>query len=254
MTLIKNPVSWDNVFSRITVFPLLKDRNTVSEIANNIWPKTKDAILKNTTVFSEVGKINLEGELKNKKLSVSISPLKLDLTVTPKEQVDLMSFSLMTMGSYSESVKDISQLAEIWFSQEKFPQIQRLAFGLDLVSRVKSHDEAYNVISQYLPFPVDPQTSSDFRYQVNKFTTSEVVKGLNINRVSVWDALKLDLQLSIGHISQLPSKYEELYYCHLTLDINTGLEHQGELEKGKIFSLYEELESYACKISKEGII
>jgi hypothetical protein len=157
---------------------------------------------------------------------LSVNPFKIDLVLSPKEQLDFTSVTLQTLGFYSDAIDDANYLAESWISQGNLPKIQRLVYAPDLVSRVKSHQQAYEVISQYLPFSVDPNTSSDFRYQINKFTTSRVQRGLKLNRVTAWDVLRFNFQFSVGPLSQPPINSEELYYCHLSLDI----EQQGTAE------------------------
>jgi hypothetical protein len=253
---ITNQINWNNTSSRITIFLLIENANIVHTIdySTSLWPQNRDVKLINTTKVAETGQINLQGEFKNKNLLLSVTPFKLDLIFSPKDQLDLTSsISLQTMGLYAEAISDVNFLVESWLQQSSMPKIQRLAYAPELVSRVKSHHEAYEVISQYLPFPVDPATSSDFRYQINKFTTSRVQRGLKINRVTAWDVLRFNFQLSVGQIAQPPLQHEDLYYCHLSLDINTELEHTGELGRDKIIPLYKELVSHVEVISKEGI-
>jgi len=252
---ISNPINWAVNSFRITVFPVLRDGNISlnQEYVSKLWPKNTDAVLKNTIVSSELGQITLEGEYKNKKLLLVAMPFKIDLVVLPKVQVDVTTASLQTLGIYDEIIDDLNALAESWIKQDNFPPIQRFAVAPELVSRIKSHDEAYVAISQYLPFDLEPSTSSDFRYQINKFVSSNVITDLKINRVTAWDVLKINLQLSTMQTTQAPIRYDDLYYCHLTLDINTDLENQNELNKDKLPLLCRELISYTETISKEGM-
>lgn len=246
-------VKWNSILSRISIFPLLKDKNIsiTEEFAHTLWPKNKDIILKNIIINHEKGEINFVGEFKNKKLSLFVSPVKIDLTINPKESVDLITASLMTIGTYDEAVTEINNLSEIWFKQENFPPIRRIAFGIDLINKVNSRDDAYKAISQFLPFRVDAKISSDFKYQINNFTTSKIIESLKINRLTEFNTIKLNLRLVIA--DQPSQMFEDTHYCRLVLDINTDESFLKELNKDKILGLYQELVSHAEKITKEGI-
>jgi hypothetical protein len=253
-TKISNIIKWETNSSRISIFPLFNGNKTVTpEIAIALWPKSQYISKKNTKIADDTGQITIEGEYKSNKLLLIGTPFKIDLIIVPKEPVNVTSFSLQTLGLFSETIPDVNELAKIWFTQDNFPEIQRLAFATELVFRVKSHEDAYKLMAQYLPFPLDGKTSSEFMYQINQFTTSEVEKGLKINKINTWDALRLNLEIGTSQLAQKMINKNELYYCHLKLDINTDLENKKPLNKKSTNNLYQELVNHAVVTSNEGI-
>jgi hypothetical protein len=131
----------------------------------------------------------------------------------------------------------------------------RMAFGAVLRLPVSSREEGYRRISEYLPFEVDPETSSDFLYQINRQRESRVIPGVKINRLSKWSVgfvFRQMIQLTVP--DREPNLYplDEGQYCRIELDINTVPGPSSELPKDRLADVFGELVELGREIVREG--
>jgi len=124
------------------------------------------------------------------------------------------------------------------------PPLQRLAFGAVLTRPVDDLLTGYRQISDYLPFvQLDPESSSDFSYQINRPRNSTVISGLRINRFSRWSVARV-----------FASTFDTQIGCRVELDINTAQEFQGELPQEKLPVIIQELVDLGKEIAENGDI
>jgi hypothetical protein len=141
------------------------------------------------------------------------------------------------------------------------PPLQRLAFGAALYLPVKDREEGYHRLRNYLPFKRDnssqagdflaysPQTG-DFLYQFNRRRSSHSVTDVEVNRLSKWTWLPLELRATSGE--RVWPVGTERSACLLELDINTAPEFQRTLPPDRYVPLFEELVGLAVEIAARG--
>lgn len=136
----------------------------------------------------------------------------------------------------------------------RHPATNRLAFGASLRLPIANRDEGYAKISEFLPFSINPKTSTDFLYQINRPTESSIIEKLTINRLSKWSVGLLVRQMIQIDPEGQPTAHvlpgDE--HCRLELDINTSGNFQGYLPSDRLTSLFDELVEFGRAIVREG--
>src|SRR5689334_201617 len=160
-TKIKTPLLWELNSLRVSIFPLFEEQVKKVELdfIKNIWPKDKEVKLENTKIYEETGQIVLEGVYKGYRIQLVGTAFKIDLIAIPKDPINATKISLVTLGAFMEKIGELAPFFQTWLAQDGIPKILRFAFAPELISRVKTHRDAYNLISQYLPFQVNPENS-----------------------------------------------------------------------------------------------
>lgn len=242
-------VVWKAKHFRVTVFP----EKVLEAKPESLWPQMSGIAFEKQTISPKSGENVLEGSYENQKVTLSVLPIRMDLLINTPEQIKMDSPILVPdLGSLRESCERFNLLVEGLFKNASLPMLKRIAFGADLVRHVPSVEKGYEEVSKYIPFKVDPKNSSDFRLQINKATMSKIKKGLKINRLTIWDVLKLNMEISTVN-RELSHKYPEIHFLHLGLDINTAAEHKGTFSKEESLELYYELVSNGFEIAMKGI-
>lgn len=243
-------VVWKAKHFRVTVFP----EKVFEAKPERLWPQMSGIALEKQTISPKSGGNVLEGSYENQKVTLSVLPIRIDLLINTPEQIKMDSpIPVPDLGSLRESCERFNLLVEGFFKNASLPMLKRIAFGADLVRHVLSMEKGYEEVSKYIPFKVDPKNSSDFKLQINKPTTSKIKKGLKINRLTIWDVLKLNMELSSINNPKLSHKYPQIHFLHLALDINTAAEYEGTFNKEESLKLYKELVENALEITVKGV-
>jgi hypothetical protein len=136
-----------------------------------------------------------------------------------------------------------------------YPNTKRIAFAGVAELEVADRATGYRKASDYLPFDVDAETSSEFAYQINRPRSSCVLNGLSINRVSRWSVgmfRHVTIQVSPGGISAAPTPPDPKYHLRLEFDINTDPTFAGVLERAIFPHLMRELVQFGEEIVQQG--
>lgn len=199
-----------------------------------------------------------EGPFASGTLLLVAQPARIDWRYFVRQEQDPEKEHIFTLGSFSGALNRFLPLMYKWLQLESSPSMIRLAFGVSLLQPVGSVEEAYRRLSSFLPFTIDAEHVSDFRYQINRWRESGTgVRGLHINRLSKWAALSLrQAVLRIGMSEELVRKAygDEFNAVHVELDINTAPDFEGELPRDKLATILEELVDFAKEIASEGDI
>ena len=204
----------------------------------------------------KTGQKIIEGSKNNQKIALVILPIRMDLIVTPPETTKIESDNIYIpdLGFLNKTGKDFSALIKVWLMSKNLSthNFNRVAYGIDLIMKAPSTEEAYKKISEYLPFKVDAKDSSDFIYQINKPIESKKIKKLKINRLTQWEVLKFNAEISSGDSPEMKHKYPDVRYCHLKLDIN-NVPASITLKNTQALDLFNELSVLGSEISEKGI-
>ena len=196
-----------------------------------------------------------EGPFSGGKLSVVASTRRIDwrFGFDPSEPPP----EFPTVGTYKTRHLEFRDLMQRWL--EKSPPLNRLAFGAVLLSPVENMPEAYRVLDNLLPsVEIDPDRTRDLIYRINRRRSSRCgIEGLEVNRLSTWGALTVstvEVEMSVEGLEKVHQSQTSQYACRLEFDVNTAPEFGGELDKGKLPALFDELVDLGSEIATEGDI
>lgn len=245
--------SWQTETLRLTAFLRPTDEVIEQNWWSDLFAEPPDA----TSARPKSKQKREEGQFGEGKLVLVVQPERIDWLFTTSDKEWNMG-ETPTVGSFPESLKEFSRLIEKWLGFNNCPPMQRLAFGAVLSLPVKSRQEGYRQISEYLPFNLDPDGSSDFMYQINRPRDSESgIAGLRVNRLSKWSVATtywMKSQLLLGLASAVHFPGPQLHSCRLELDINTVPDFKEELAQEQLPSLFQELVNFGKEIVKRGDI
>lgn len=194
-----------------------------------------------------------EGTFKDEKIEgtlvLTIRPTRIDWQLLPLLETSNTGFP--TLGSFADSLDSFLSLMLRWI--EMAPPIQRLAFGAVLNRSTDSSKEAYKLISSYLPFSLD-EDSSDFIYQINRprKSASTEVSDLLINRLSKWIVTLLEGFILAPNKPESYIKTLTQFAVRLELDINTTPEFSVELSSEQLSQVFQELVELGKEIATKG--
>lgn len=199
--------------------------------------------------------ITEEGNFSSGRLRVEASHSRIDWRLFPR--IEDSSSEFPSLGQFGDVVGDFRGLMLNWLS--KCPRVSRIAYGGVLLLSAVSREDAYLKLDQFLPtVEVDPNTSRDFLYRVNRRRESQSgPDALQINRLSTWAAVQItvagfDLHQS-GRIMTYPSPVaQSKHMCRLELDINTIGDYVLEDDKAQLRDLFEELVNLGVEIAVDG--
>lgn len=158
-----------------------------------------------------------------------------------------------TLGSMSNTtLEPFVKIAKDWF--DKCPPTNRLAFGAILIKQTDNVHTGCEEILPYLPrVELDPQTTADFVYKINRPKKSLVEPSVTINRLNTWSVegiSNVGVTISSGKPG-VSTHVRNLHVCKLVLDINTAL-LDNPISGDKAWEIFQELIEQGNKIASEG--
>jgi len=157
--------------------------------------------------------------------------------------------------SFPEAIDTFHRGLRSWLEARR--NLARLALGAIVKLPVDDLEAGYRRISNFLPFDVDPVTSSDFMYQINRARPSIVMPDVRVNRLSKWSVGRLvRAEVSPTQIPVTVSVHEvpQSSSCRLELDINTSSDSPSPLPSARLPALFDEFVDWAREIIAEGDI
>jgi hypothetical protein len=245
-------VNWEANNFRITVFP--KAPSTIDLDYQKLWPKIDKALVKTQTRSPVTGEFRQEASYNNNKLALIAIPVKYDLIyVTENPVVAAPPYGFAFLGNFTDKVNEFVEISENWLDTVNLAPASRIAFGVDLFKREQNVKDGYRTLSSLLPFKIDPNKSTDFRLQINKFVPSKTEKSIVINRLTSWGVLQVKTQATSALKPEAPLDYPDIVYSHLNVDINTAPENNPTFNQSQLKSIFGELVTEARQLSKEGV-
>lgn len=242
-------VDWQTESFRLTAF-----LSPSAQISEQDWWKILTSEVPDRKISEpKIGLQQEEGKFKDEKIEgnlvLTVQPTRVDWQLVPL--LDILTSGFPTLGLFSDSLESFLTLMLRW--TELAPSIQRLAFGAVLTKSVNSLKEGYQLVSSYLPFDLDEE-SSDFLYQINRPIKSKSIKtyDLSINRLSRW-SVSLFTGFNIDPIR--PEQYiarPPQFSIRLELDINTAADFSVELNSEQLPQILRELIELGKEIATQG--
>jgi len=244
--------AWQAESLRLTAFPA--EGASPQQLAE--WPGW-EATLGNppeNSATRERGQlIREDGAFEVNWLSFTRQPARLEWVFQPSFDPSQETMVLPSLGSFVEVFPPFQEAMVRWLAVA--PPLDRLAFGAVLSLPVTQREAAYDILGAMLPVHLDPATSRDFMYQINRprASASHGVENLEINRLSKWGCVRFAIvKMTIAGGAQSLSQSDPDYCCRLELDINTPAEYPGALPSEGHTGLFRELVGMACEIAQEG--
>jgi hypothetical protein len=198
-----------------------------------------------------------EGPFQGGVLTLKIEPLRIEWLLGKSTETLAEEDTLPVLGRLIETLPEFKALMTRWLAVPDVPPVNRLALGAVLLQPVDTRQEGYRRLSSYLrAVHVDPETSSDFFYQINRRRPSRTgVANLNINRLSKWSSsLAMRRMIVAGPGGVSIAAAQEFHACRLELDINTAPEFPGPLPNEIRAGLLDEFVDLSLEIAREGDI
>jgi hypothetical protein len=247
--------AWQIESLRMTAFPATVP--SPQQLAD--WPGWQAAVASpppNRASKEHGQEIREDGPLAGNWLLFVRQPARLDWIFHPKFWPTPSGELPTSLGSFVDVLPPFEEAMLRWLAVA--PPLSRLAFAAILNLPVTDRVAGYHALSALLPFRLDPTTSRDFMYQINRPRPSSTpgVQGMEINRLSKWAGVgqivgQMVVSLPDGPQSLTHSKRD---LCRLELDINTSAEHQGPLLQTTYGGLFQECVGMAREIATEGDI
>jgi hypothetical protein len=152
-----------------------------------------------------------------------------------------------TIGPFREKIDWLLEFFTPWLATS-CPPIRRLAFNCKLLQAAATQRDAFRILAAHLPMVKLEPNPNDFTLQINRRTSSAVVEGLPINRLSTWAKMNIVFSVEPGK----PFEWPEKCYSALELDINTAPEKMEVLPGKFLPALLRELTEHAVKIAQRG--
>jgi hypothetical protein len=181
-------------------------------------------------------------------LSLTVDSVRIVWEARPPETVDRSG----DFPTFAEAARDkigwFVELLTCWL-ERSCPPLVRLAFSAKLLQPAANAMEAYGILTRKLPTVKLDSNPNDFLLQINRRKeSSDVVKGLPINRVSTWSKMNIAIIIEPGK----PFEWPDRCYSALELDINTAPEKTVVLPQASLPQLFQELASLGMEIADHG--
>ncbi len=155
------------------------------------------------------------------------------------------------LGPALEALENFRPLALRWL--ELSPPITRLAVGAILLQTVVDREEAYRLITRYVPgLRLDSEGCKDFFYQINRPRLSTAHSQLRINRLTKWSAATAGLVRVGLPTPSIVSRVELYLGARLELDISTAEDSNTQLSATDLPALLGELINLGLEIADRG--
>ena len=243
---------WQAEQLRLTVFAVPDATVPFSEW----WEAVTEGEPDETTMNPKRRSGVIQGAFGPGKLILRLSPDRIDWVLAPPQPDMDEATELPTLGPVLEMAGHFSAIAEKWLIRDDLPAIARVAFGAVLIHPEADHRTGYLRLPDYVPVPVDPE-SSDFFYQITlpPVPSATGIEGLRLNRLSKWSVVAMNLAALtfMGEAVQAQSLLKS-FALRLELDMNTVPSFPGPIPHERLVDLYRELVSTGQGIATNGVV
>jgi len=184
------------------------------------------------------------GQWQSSQLQVVATPLRIDWTASPAMRTDTDG----TLGPDHRPMTEVFPLfvdaTRSWLISTDC-EVKRIAFGVQGLLPGGDRIAAYRLLQELLPhIPIQPETSSDFIYQINHPVQSRALD-IKLNRITKWSGLAFRfVMVQEGAGAQSASVPIE-NFASLECDHNTPAEGQDRLDSKPLGLIYAELAQLA---------
>lgn len=196
-----------------------------------------------------------EGPFGKGRLSLIQGLGRIDWRLSPKPLSGPEEDVPTAVGRMPDVLEAFSEVISKWLALSTCPRMQRLAFGAVLILPVEDRASGYRILDSLLPaVELDPESSSDFSYQINRCRHSNVCD-VEVNRLSKWSVVAwmyTALQPDSDEGARVMASSRPQHACRLEVDVNTVSAFEGQFTVEKARELWDELKALATEIATEG--
>ncbi len=242
--------TWQVEMLRATVFSSV----VVTASPREWWENFAGSASVDLTVSEgPAGHRTARGTLAEEKAAIQLvcQPGRIDWTYVRATVAEDGKLELAPGADFVEALETFVKRLQGWATSA--PPATRLALGGVLRIPVQTKVEGYEKLKPYLPaVTIDPNNSSDFRYQINRPRPAKALPlALILNRLSIWSVATVLLQVADAAANGLTSSATSMF-CRLELDISTAVENS-EIIGPEIFSkAFCEMQGLAVEITQKG--
>lgn len=244
-----NKVIWNPQQLRATIFPIDDKFDN-----KKIWPTIKGLPIDRSVVDAKIGISNFEGLYFKNKLSLIVSPAKIDLTWEVLEPLTFGETETIhnCLAEFDESIENFKKLTKIWFSNKALPSLKRIAFGAILIKNVANREQGYKELLPFVPIKFESKDLSEFGLQINIHTKSKIIEKMDINRLTRWSVMRTKSEIfQFSQPTKISKANPDAYSLRLELDMSTQTDNQYPIKNN--YKSFLELINFGLVISKEGI-
>lgn len=152
---------------------------------------------------------------------------------------------------FNEGLLHFKPVTDKWWATAR--GVHRVAFGAILRAPVSDKEAGYEALQRYVhSLRLTPGTTSELIFQINRPRMSQVLQGLQVNRLTKWSVLqsqKLNITLSLGTMAPLG---DPAYACRLEMDLSTDAQRVDPFPPDLMPDLWRELGVLAVEITEKG--
>jgi hypothetical protein len=236
--------SWKLESLRLSVFLV----EAIDPNQQDWWKSITGLESETSTSKRQTGEYTEDGVFGDWRLTLAINTIshnRVDWVAYPATP-DLISFS--SIGSYVEESEKFFKLFNRWLLDNCPPTI-RIAYGAVLLNEVSDRKAGYEILSACLPIiKFNPESWTDFSFQVNNKNSSEVLAGMTLNILTKWNAI----QMVRIPIEQTSSAHTDKNACRLEFDLSSEADNKAPIEAGNLSLLYTEFRTIADRYVSNG--
>jgi hypothetical protein len=239
-------VDWQAASLRLTAFPGMGAKVPIDTWFEKLTGQAPDQITRQRS-----GEMDAIGTIDATRLALNIAPVRIEWRLIPAEEDAILTNNFPNIGNFSQSADIFLQLMSGWLHSID-QEVNRLAFGAELLIPVEDLPSGYRLLSSFLPsVTLDPDRSTDFLYQINRPRESQDV-ALSRNRLTKWSVSRLARLAFLPSGQVIPVVEGDSYFARLELDINTSQNLTEMLPKDSLPAIFQELIELGKEISLKG--
>jgi hypothetical protein len=195
-----------------------------------------------------------KGVFQKFQFSVTIDLIRIIWTAQPNIDAENPPEGVPVLGSFPDARDWFVERMEAWLPH--CPPITRLAYCAKVMLPVKTREEGYVALRDYMHhLDVDP-ASTDLLYRINRRRPSGIaaLADVTVNRLSTWgvQGYTLLVQEIVPRISPIRNLDGQKHGCSIELDINTAPERDRPIPSEVLPELFRTLVSFGDEIVQEG--
>lgn len=179
---------------------------------------------------------------------------RLDCILAPQPQeAPPLEDGLVSMGDPLAAIRSFVSATSEWLGQISRP-VNRLAFGIVLISKQESKRSASQKIINILQSIQKDRDYDDLMFRVNWPTTSKYENGILLNRITNWASLNIQMQLVTAGHQAFVAEAAPITIIRLECDNSTAPDRSRAIDRSNLVPIYRELVDLAVENIEKGEI
>jgi hypothetical protein len=183
-------------------------------------------------------------------LQVIVSPIRIDITLSPVIGADALLGASQTLGDFTAELDDFASTVRKWLPGCGLPAL-RLALVAKALAPADSPTSAYEILKGNLTsVDVKPGKMRDMMFRVNWPAVSALMPENYLNRITTWASVTISTRGGSqgGPVTTMIEKY----YAYREIDVNTPVEHFDELPADQLVPIFNELYQVVVSTAETG--